>query len=516
MIPLQREQAVSAPHQNRCHLNKTISRTARAGLAFTLAAHAFCVGAQQAEPAAPASTVQASTLPARIGVGYEEIKLPGNERMGLVGTHYIVELSPGWWLGPSVYGAATGDRGGFFTFGIEGQRSFRLGDQWGLAAGLYVGGGGGASAPVGGGLMLRPHIDLLRSLGDWAIGVSASQVHFPNGSIKDTQFGLILAFRGGFTYTEPGYGGERVLFGQGRGGLGIDRMSVAVGRYREGSNSGGDLTHVGMRLERHFDDVWAGTLEAAGAAAGSSDGYAEALGGISALWPLGTPRLRVGVHGALGLAGGGAVPTGGGGIAKLALTSRVQIAPRVFVDLEAGRVKAIDGELDANYGQLAIGLQLADAPAGWSSQTVHESQWSLAFQNYREAQRKDGTTRSMSTIGLKFQREIDRHFYWTGQAHTAMVGGAGAYSAGLVGAGAMLQPDQDKAFNAGLELMVGAAGGGGVAVTGGGIYQGQVWGEYRMTKHQRLSIGVGQLKAMKGDLSTPVIEAAWSLAFGVP
>lgn len=498
-------------------LNKTLlTRGAEIALAAALATHGLAAVAQQTSPQTPAPEVQARTLPARIGIGYEEIKLPGNEKMGLVGTHYIVELAPGWWLGPSVYGAATGERGGFFTFGAEAQRSFRLGDQWGLAAGLYVGGGGGAGAPVGGGLMLRPHLDLLRSFGNWAIGVTASQVHFPNGDIKDTQFGLMLAFPGNFTYADPGYGGERVLFGRGRGGLGVDRMSVTVARYQQASTGNGDLTAVGARLERRLDDVFSGTLEAAGAAAGASDGYAEVLGGITALWPLGTPAIRAGFHGALGLAGGGAVPTGGGSLGKLALASRFELGRRVSIDLEGGRVRALDGDVDANYAQLSIGMQLADTPAGWSPQTVHESQWSLAFQSYRDAARKEGPSRSMGTIGLKFQREMTQHFYWTAQAHTAITGGAGAYSAGLVGAGAMLQPDHARPFNAGVELMVGAAGGGGVDIVGGGIFQGQVWAEYRMTKHQRLQVGVGQLKAAKGELNTPVGEVAWSLAFGVP
>lgn len=85
--------------------------------------------------------------PASALMNFERTRLPAGERMGLLGVAYVIELSPGWWVGPSLYGAATGRRGGLFTWGGEVQRRWRLSEHWGLAAGLYAGGGGGAAAP---------------------------------------------------------------------------------------------------------------------------------------------------------------------------------------------------------------------------------------------------------------------------------------------------------------------------------------------------------------------------------
>jgi hypothetical protein len=43
---------------------------------------------------------------------------------------------------------------------------------------VYVGGGGGGVAMVGGGLMVRPHADLLYKFDGGTAGVSVSQVRF--------------------------------------------------------------------------------------------------------------------------------------------------------------------------------------------------------------------------------------------------------------------------------------------------------------------------------------------------
>ena len=62
----------------------------------------------------------AESRAARFRIGFEHVKLPGNEPLGLVGNSYLVDLgSDGWSIGPSLYGAATGRRGGFLTFGAE-------------------------------------------------------------------------------------------------------------------------------------------------------------------------------------------------------------------------------------------------------------------------------------------------------------------------------------------------------------------------------------------------------------
>jgi hypothetical protein len=479
-----------------------------------LAALALTAAAAQAD-----DDVTVRSLPASAMLGIERIRLPEHEPVGLVGAGYVFELAPGWWAGPALYGAATGHRGGLFTWGVEGQRRWRLGDSWGVVTGLYVGGGGGAGAPVGGGLMLRPHADLMVDFGGWQAGLTASQVRFPNGDIRSSQFGLLLMVDDRFAYAPPGHDGERVAFG-GRGGLGADRMQVVTGRY-SGRNDPQrrSLGFVGLRLEQDAGPVLSATLEAAGAAQGGADGYMEALAGLWAHWPVGTPALQLGLRGALGLAGGGAVQTGGGTIGKAAATARMQWGAhgRYTLDLEAGRAKAFTGSFSANYAQLSLGMALSDTAreADWSaSQPLHDMSWSVGTLRYGNALRKDGSRRPMELIALQFDRALDRHLYLSAEAQSAVAGGAGAYSVGLVGIGAKTELGRDSGWHVGAEAKIGAAGGGGVASNDGAISQTTAWIGRDLGRDSRLKLGVGELRAAHGGLSRPVLQLSWSFNFG--
>ena len=131
------------------------------------------LGMGTGQPVRAAEPAQVSwAQPSQWRLSAEHIHLPGRERVGLLGGSYLVGLDGGWWLGPSVHGAARGQRGGLFVIGAEAlwRSPGPAGSR--LEAGLFVGGGGGAAAPVGGGLMLRPHLDWLWPVGPAWVGVS--------------------------------------------------------------------------------------------------------------------------------------------------------------------------------------------------------------------------------------------------------------------------------------------------------------------------------------------------------
>jgi hypothetical protein len=511
-----RPSAAGAPPQHRA---LPASRSIVRLVVFACVLTGQAVAAQPARGDAPLDANAVQVLPASVTVGVERLRLSKAEAVGLLGVSYIAELASGWWLGPAIYGAATGNRGGLFTWGVEGQRRWRPDARWQLGAGLYVGGGGGAGAPVGGGLMLRPHADLLRDFGGWSAGISASQVRFPNGSIRSSQLGLLVAVNDEFAYLAPEHGGQQVDF-SGVGGLGADRVSLIAGRYGAAADRGTPVRTVGMQLLRRLGPIWSATIEAAGAATGEADGYAEFLAGALALWPIGDGPLRLGVRAAVGLGGGGAVPTGGGPIAKAALAGWLPLGSQLSLGLEAGHARAFDGAFNSRYAQLTLGLAIADAataadPAA-TERVVHDMQWAVSVQQYLHARRNDGSTGSLSTLGLKFQRALGANLYLTAQAHSAVAGGAGAYSAGMVGLGARVRPTNAAQWSVGAEALIGAGGGGGVASHGGAIVQPLAWIARDLGRYSRLQLGTGFVKSLRGDLSSAVIDLSWALAFGVP
>jgi len=67
----------------------------------------------------------------------------------------------------------------------------------------------------------------------------------------------------------------------------------------------------------------------------------------------------------------------------------------------------------------------------------------------------------------------------------------------------------------GAEWLVGAAGGGGVAVGGGAVTQAEVWAQWRLAERLRLRAGVGEFRTIRhNQQSTPLAHLSLSYTFG--
>ena len=475
--------------------------------------------AQTAESALP----KTESIPTSILLGFESIQLPQGEKLGLVGTSVLFQVGESWGFGPAVYGAASGERGGFFVGGFELQYRAALAKNLSLATGLYAGGGGGGAAPVGSGLMLRPAATLLYDLGPaMQVGLSWSIVKFPSGEIDSRQFGLVFAWRDEYRHYDAGDAGQRVFSGCACG-FGFERMAGSVGTYQFTDGSERRIGLVGVRAERRtgVTGVKLG-IEASAAARGDAAGYMEILG--NAGWsiapvPEALPSLRLGLRGAFGLGGGGAVPTGGGAIAKAAATLEFSPARGWSVGIDGGVVHALNGTLRARTAQAWIGMDLEPATGGSSerSATVVRTEWTGALQHHARVERSDGSVQPLDTIGLKLTRYVTPSLYITGQAHSAYAGGAGAYSIGLLGAGVATRSDAGRqgAPRVGFEALVGAAGGGGVATSGGAIAQGVAWAGWGSSANSEWRVGLGAERSLHGALRSPIVELSWTRAFGL-
>ncbi len=441
-------------------------------------------------------------LPAQATIGYESVRLPGGERMGLLGISELVQPAPGWWLGPAIYGAASGERGGLFTWGAEVQRRWPLHPQLTLAAGLYVGAGGGAAAPVGGGLMLRPHAELLWSFGGWSAGLGASNVRFPSGNISSSQLSLLVSSDHSASYAIPGHG-----IGVGRG-VGVTRGGVTVQHYAQ-ANAKGAMKTVGTRAAWRLNPSLEATLDVHGASGGGADGYAEIDAGLLALWPVVPRHLGLGVHAHLGLGGGGAVPTGGGTLAKLSAVGSMAVG-HWTLSLESGRARAFDGAFNSRFTQVTV-----DTSFGESNAPLRDTSFGLTVQQWPRAQRKDKSQEGIGLLGFKLRRQFGDPWYFAAQAHSAATGSAGAFSIGLVGAGAAWRPAAAPQWRLGAEMMAGAAGGGGIDNGGGALGQVMAWAGRDLGTHSRVELGVGYVKSFRGKLDTPLVELAWTVDFGL-
>ena len=505
---------------------RAIPRLAPIALACGLALQLSPAQAQNAPPVdsdASSGSVPLRTLDARVRLGGERLKLPGGERMGLAGLTELLNVGGEWWVGPGVYGAATGHRGGLFVPGVEGAWSHPFNDLLAVDAGVFAGGGGGAAAPVGGGLMLRPHVDLVFRFSGFYTGPTFSKVWFTSGQINSNQFGWMLNFDSSFRYRPADFHGEAT--DGSATGLGFDHVDamVTMDRPRRSvTTAGAPLTQhiglVGLRAERSIDGpLWAG-IEAAGAGSGGVAGYAEVLGTAGLRFPVVGDRLSLGVRGAVGLGGGGAIDTGGGLLLKTSAGVTLRLTDTLGVGAELGLVDAPNGHYKAETAAVSLNWAL-DVPqrdlGDWFNTrpgVPTRMEFGSGVERYRAA-RKDGRTEALEAVVLQINRFVAPNVYLTGQAHSAFAGGAGAYSVGLFGVGAQL-PLASR-VRLGLEALGGAAGGGGVDTQGGAVLQARAYADVALTDSLSLRVGAGKIKSVHGGLAAPVVDAALVFSFGV-
>jgi hypothetical protein len=148
----------------------------------------FAINMSSIATAKPVGEIE--PIGARLRVDYEQLKLPANENMGMVGGSLLYETNDWLSVGPNVYGAVSGQRGGFITMGLASELKKSLTEDVQLNGGMFVGAGGGRGGYLlsGGGLMLRSHVGINFLSREWGnVGGGISYTTFPDGEIHSTQ-----------------------------------------------------------------------------------------------------------------------------------------------------------------------------------------------------------------------------------------------------------------------------------------------------------------------------------------
>ena len=467
-------------------------------------------------------------------LSYDDLTLPGDEKLGLLGTSYLYNFDSAY-LGLGVYSAVSGQRGGFFTGGVEVGYRYNLTHNLSLDVGVFAGGGGGGSAPQGGGLMLRPHIGLLYDIYGYKLGLGYSKVKFPNGDIDSDQVFLQLSIPFEAIHKKNidspmilddikdfmKSSGENMGWSDSYFAVTIQRYMIASDvKNRSGSIVKKDMGLIGFEYGYNLSRKFFVFAEAAGAAGGGADGYAEVLGGVGYKKPLGE-HFGAYAKVSLGASGGGKVDTGGGVIHKESIGLYAKLNKKFSLGVEVGHIGAIDGDFKATILKLGFNYRLKSLSTGKNLQPLeayqsfgsYEWNFELSNQYYMSDKsiRKNSNNSSLSLIGFKVDKYLDKHFYISGQALGAYSGQSGGYAVGLVGLGARV-PVGTK-VNLFAQMSVGVAGGGSVDTGNGMIYQPMVGVEYKINNSFGIQTSFGKVKAIDGNLDTMAIDVGFSYKF---
>lgn len=463
---------------------------------------------------------------------YETAILPGNEKMGLLGLNYLISFTPWLYSGLGVYSAEYGERGGFFTGGLDTGVIFNIYSGLNFNSGIFAGGGGGGAAPQGGGLMFRPYCGLFYDFSVIKLGAGISRNIFPNGDIDSTQGYIQADFPFSILLASRSSSGSIDLSGDDISSRSISRhrLNIIYQTYfpagtvktTEGVKPEKSYSQAGISWSRETDTPFFIYFQSAGAMAGESDGYAELFFGTGLRYYI-TENIGCEIKGSAGGAGGGRVDTGGGFIYKGNAGGFVLLPGGIVFSAEGLYVNAPSGSFKGTGFVFALGadLDILSPGPGISAPSENDSfssgRWRIRLRNRSylttdTLRRNDHPEEPVHLLSFTLDRFFSDYFYLTGQAVGAYAGGAGGYAEGLLGAG-VISGELFYGLRLFAEAVAGAAGGGGLATDGGSVVNPCAGISWMSGDDISLELSAGWIKALEGRMSTLVIEAGIGYRF---
>lgn len=467
-------------------------------------------------------------------LSYDSVKLPVDETMGLAGINYLYKTEYDFYYGLGAYAALDGQRGGFFTGGIEIGKYFLLDESWLLDIGVFLGGGGGGSAPQGGGLMLRPHAGIIYKMNYFDIGLSASRIEFPNGNISSNQVSIQIEvpFKSIHSSNNKSFTLDDIVpitSKYGDIGWSNSYISMLLQNYYipddminlDGEDHIGIMNVIGIEYGSFLNQNLFALISAAGAYGGNADGYAEVFTGMGYKYKL---NKYFGLLGkvAVGGAGGGRIDSAGGISYKAEIGGYTAITPNLQLDIGIGHIESFKGEYEAKILKTNLTynmdiLSFVDSPKKISLLHYDLAEWEVRVTNqtYLESPKlrtNKEESDEIHLLGLKFDRFITNNIYLTGQSNSAYAGNSGGYASGLFGFG-YLSNKYFKKLSFLAEANLGAAGGGSVDVGGGAVAQIMAGIDYKLSENLSMQAQIGQIRAFNGLLNTGLIDVGIAYRF---
>lgn len=431
-------------------------------------------------------------------LGLDSFTLDQSDISGVSGMSLFVVNQHGFYFGESIYSAALGQGGGFFVGGVELGKYTPIGERYFWDASLFIGGGGGASQVPGDGLMLRPQLQFGIVTERYRIGAGVAYTSISGSEISTPSFGITLSRPLDLALINGA--------GQQGGGAEFSTMRVSYRPYFQLDSSkrgGGPLQTmhlIGAEMVFTSSLNVETFIMAHGAVAGDAEGYADWI--LGQRYFLGQGRLRAFAEVGAGIGGGGAVDTGGGLIATAGAGVRWQPGA-LEIELGVNAIGSLSGDFLVASPALKVGLQF-----GGGRQGNRQTNWQISSgltQQFPNADfRKNGVlnTGSPLMIDTKIDLFLSEKIYASGQAYTALAGGAGGYQIGLVGLG--LRHELSPRWAISGEAFIGAGGGAGVDTRGGLLMAYGVDLDYRLTETMYVTLGAGQVMTIQGGGMAPL------------
>ena len=477
-----------------------------------------------------AASTDLKTQPITTQISYEQYKLPNNlPSLGVLGAHVLANITPNWYAGLGFYGGVNGTSGGYFALSLDGGYTHSLYKKLWWDIGTNVGAGGGRSTAVGGGFYVEPHAGLSYHFDHFNLGAQYSYVNFTDGQIESHQWGVTLSVPTSISYGDYAHSGETV---QNAYGLALSRNYIALmasayipnkgTRDTGGHISDGTIQLIGVDFGHYFTKRWFGYGQALGAYHGRRNGYADALLGVGYQLPLAlNGKLSALARFGLGSGGGGGANTAGGFVVAPQVGLQYRFTQSFAIEANGGYLSAPAGDFNNVTASLLLKYYFDQAQPDADNQDdtgpLSYQGWRLRLGNqtyFSPRNTRGATNPTMQLIDVHFDRRLYKHLYATGQMAFAYVGEAtGGYFSGMLGLGTQWAITSSKRLSIFGEGLVGTAGGAGLDIGSGALYEPVIGLDYALNKTWSLQTSVGRLMAFSGKFQSTVLNVGLGLRF---
>ncbi len=455
------------------------------------------------------------------------IKMPEDEQnMDFTGIHYNLKLNNKFYVGSGFYGAVGGIRGGFFTLGINAGIQQKLTEKLFFDTGFHFGGGGGASAPDGGGAFILPHLNLGYNFNKIALTAGWSYINFfDGGEIKSNQ--LYASLQIPLSFNTVDFKNKEFSFSvdklkdttwrelSNRISLMVHANNLSVkgsSQFADGTKiAGRRMRLAGFEVDGYINKNLFAFLKADGAYSGIPAGYMNIFIGGGYHLSMNKNRTNILAKFGIGAGGGGGVDTKGGFLIYPDLSLEQKVFDNLYLSINKGFLMSPDSHFYSTT--LGFGLKYYFDKDGVLSKenTFSKAKFKgfetvLTQEIYLDAHRNGGFQENMQQISAQFNFFMNKYLYAAGQTSFANFGDAGAYAEGIIGLGIQSNPILNDKLSGFVQILGGAAGGGGISTGEGLIIKPSTGINLKLNNKLNLRGAVGYVKAKGGSLSSPFMN----------
>ena len=452
--------------------------------------------------------------------------IPNEKNMGFTGIHYNLFLNDWAYTGLGIYGSVSGNRGGFFTLGINAGIKKYFSNNFYIDGGFHFGGGGGAGAPDGGGAFILPHINLGYQFENFSINSGWSFVDFfDKGKIKGHQINFGLEIPLDFDYAN--YSSSEKEFkikslknsdwnkNSKKNSLLIHVNNLKIKGNTKDTNgnkyNGETIRLAGFELASYFSKNWFAFLKVDGAFDGIDAGYMDVFFGGGYHFSFNKNRTNILAKFGIGAGGGGGVDTKGGFLIYPDISLEQKLFNDIFLSINKGFVMSPDSYFYTSSFGLGFKYYIERNGINSEENTYNKAKFKgiefIVKQDiYFKAKRDKNPIQDLHQISLQINLDLNKNVFLAGQTSFANFGNAGAYAEGLVGIGLKTKYLFNNTTNIYSQLLAGAAGGGDISTGQGLIIKPSVGINYKLNSKINLRSSLGYVKAKGGNLSSTLLN----------